>query len=128
MRIAGAIDDKFDAFWKEHLSQTDSAIEHRRHVGKIAASLAIAGVTIFGAEKVYAAFNEVPHFSEKTVQFVANDGDSIWTAANHVEGHDKVRDMNAIVNYIENMPENKAALSDGLQAHESIDIPESVKP
>ena len=128
MRIVDAIDDKLDSFWKEHLPQTDSAIERRRNVTKIAASLAIAGVAIFGGEKIYAAFNEAPHFSEKTVQFVADDGDSVWTAANHVEGHDKVHDMNAIVNYIENMPENKAALSDGLQAHESIDIPESVRP
>jgi hypothetical protein len=127
MLVVDAIDSKIDTFWQEHLLQTDKAIERRRNVGRTATAVVVTIITAFAGEKVYAAYTEVPQFSPDTIQFVAENGDSLWTAATRVEGHNQV-DITTVVSYIENMPENQAALGDGLQTHESIVIPMSVQP
>ncbi len=130
MHVVDLIDGKWDAFWKEHLPQSDEAIDRRHRTGKLvgkSALVVLTGVSVLVGGEIIAANNEVPHFSDTTVQFVAQEGDSLWTAAEHVKGHEAV-DMTTVVDYIEHMPENQTVLSDGLQLHEAIDIPESVQP
>ncbi|MEI6850364.1 MAG: hypothetical protein WCK26_00170 [Candidatus Saccharibacteria bacterium] len=70
--------------------------------------------------------NRAPQLSEKEIEFVAEPGDSTWTAAEHVKGIDSV-DIRRVVDEIESNPDNAETYIDGLQPGETIVIPESVK-
>jgi len=58
--------------------------------------------------------------------YTAESGDGLYDAAKNITGIDNV-DIRDAVQYIETMPQNKEALSDGLQAGETISIPVNVK-
>lgn len=127
MKLIDRMDSKLDSFWERHLPQSEIAKKRRHNAGRIALTTVLVGAAAFGYNEVKEAGEHQPTFSTDTIQFVAENGDGVWDAAQQVEGHEAV-DMTVIVNHIESIPENKEALSDGLQAREGIDIPVSVKP
>ena len=65
-----------------------------------------------------------PTYSDETQDWIAQPGDGLIDAANDVEGIESV-DYRDVVHEIENM--NVEALADGLQAGETLIIPQSVE-
>ena len=94
-----------------------------RRIAFYALCTAVA-VGVVGLKQVKA---NSPTFSDETELVVIPPGEGTGYAAAQVEGISKVR-TDVVVEHIENMPENKKAFSDGLQANEGVVIPESVKP
>ena len=128
MKLVDKADRRMDSFWEKHLSQSEIAKRNRKYVGRAAVAVALAVPAALGFNEVAESLSDEPTFSTETTTFVAENGDGVWDAAEKVEGHDAVGiDMTDVVDYIESLPENQDALSDGLQAYEGIDIPVSVK-
>ncbi|HEU4830883.1 MAG TPA: hypothetical protein VFS65_01785 [Candidatus Saccharimonadales bacterium] len=85
---------------------------------------AIAGIAIIGAALTLGKSIEhqysSPTFSAETMTYTVESGDGLLDAAAEIDG---LGDDREGVTYIENMPENQDALSDGLQPGETIIIP-----
>lgn len=64
-------------------------------------------------------------FSEETVPYIEEPGQGLYDAVEHIEGIGSIP-ADAGLNYVENMPQNKKVLSDGVQAWEAVEIPKSV--
>ncbi len=64
-------------------------------------------------------------YSDTMKEWVAGPGQGLNDAAAHVKGVGSV-DVRDVTYHIEQMPENKDPLSDGLQAGEALTIPDSV--
>ncbi len=93
----------------------------RRALSRVALSLVFAGAIasgIFG--------NGDPVFSENTHEVTIGQNEGLWYAASTVDGVNEI-DRNQAIDYIEDMPENANTLSDGLQAGEIIEVPDSVE-
>lgn len=91
---------------------------------------AIALVAVGIAGTIYAAneFHEMaqgPEFSQETTEYKVQPGDGIWDASRQIENVETIS-KNDAVDYIQDMPENAEALSDGLQPNETIVVPKSV--
>lgn len=97
-----------------------------RRIGAITfIALALSGG--FEGFKGIEHLNNYPKFSTGTTEWTAGSSQGLDNAAAHVNGVSKV-DIREVADYIANMPENKKALSNGLQLGEEIDIPKSVSP
>ncbi|MGB4420631.1 MAG: hypothetical protein WBI29_02425 [Candidatus Saccharimonadales bacterium] len=91
---------------------------------KIGATVLVLAATAYGISEFKDLANG-PEFSQTTTEYKVEQGDGLWDASRQIENVETISKNDAI-NYIESMPENAEALSDGLQPHETIVIPESV--
>lgn len=114
--------DSVDAIIDTHLPQSEEAIQKRKNrILKPIAVVAILTTLGLGAKGAYEIFRS-PNFSEQTTTYTFEDGEGPLDAAEAIEGLGDDRDG---VTYIESMPENQEALSDGVQPGETITIPVS---
>lgn len=65
------------------------------------------------------------NFSEQTKTYTVNPGEGLYNAVGHIDNISSIP-MDAALNYVEHMPENKETLADGLQAYETVVIPDRV--
>jgi len=65
------------------------------------------------------------NFSNQTKGYIVQPGEGLYNAVGHIDNISSIP-MDAALNYVENMPENKDTLKDGLQAFESVAIPDRV--
>ena len=119
--------DRADNYIESKLPQSPEATKKRRdRILRPLAVIAVGAIGFVGFNAAKEAFSE-PTFSEQTVSYVVEDGDGIQRAAEQVDGYEAV-DIRDIQQHIEDLPQNEAALEDGLQPGEVLDIPTSVKP
>ena len=74
--------------------------------------------------EIYAS--STPEFSETTHSVVVQPGEGLWNTTESIDGIENI-DKRAAVYHIQHDPQNAEALSDGLQAGESIQVPDSVE-
>ena len=69
-------------------------------------------------------------FSTETEPHCVQPGEKLWTIADQVEGTENNIEIQATVEYINNLPENKEILKDANILHpgDIITIPESIRP
>lgn len=93
-------------------------------------ALGILGLTLYsGAKIVEKGYDYLTspsaNFSQETAEYIIGPGEGLFNAAGHIEGVGSIP-LDQAATYIEEMPANKDALSDGLQPNERIEIPVSV--
>lgn len=71
------------------------------------------------------SFDKPTEFSDKTTPYTFEQGEGLNSAAIAVDRIDPKIPYIEVTEHIKNMPENEKALSDGIQAGETITIPES---
>lgn len=102
---------------EKHTTKIDKI---KRFAAGVLVVIAVAG----GIEELRRATALKYSDSTRTVRVRANG--TIWDAAKHVEGYNSA-DPRDIVKHIKDMEANQEVLSDGLQAGEPLEIPESIK-
>lgn len=116
MNVVDGIDEVIDA----HLPQSEEAINRRKNrILKPLAVVAVVAALGVGGKVAYETFRS-PNFSDQTTTYTFEDGEGPLDAAAAIEGLGDDRDG---VAYIQNMPENQEAFSDGIQRGETITIP-----
>ena len=107
------------------LPQSQEAIDKRRKRILIPlGALALSGALGLLGHEIYAS--STPEFSETTHSVVVQPGEGLWNTTESIDGIEKI-DKRAAVYHIQHDPQNAEALSDGLQAGESIQVPDSVE-
>jgi len=71
--------------------------------------------------------NNPYNYSGDTKTVVIPEGQGLNYAAYTIDGVDESVDVRRVVNHIEDMPENKESLADGVQENEGIVVPVSVE-
>lgn len=105
----------------------DTGIKNRSFRRGVAAGVIATTAVVGAGAGVYAASsNQGPHFSEKTAEYVVQDGDGLYDAAEQIKGIDSV-DIRDAVDHIQVDPANIDVLKDGLQPGEVLEIPDSVQ-
>jgi hypothetical protein len=94
-----------------------------RRIGAVVCASAV----LFGGVKCLEKVNDTPQYSKNNIEWTAGYGQGLDAAVAHIKNSNEV-DNRALVYYVENMPENKKALENGLQQGEEIEIPASVSP
>lgn len=97
----------------------DRLVQKYPKTARSIAIAAIAGAVLTGEKAISHNFS-TPAFSSETTEYTIQPGDGLLDAAAEISG---LGDDREGVAYIENMPENQDALSDGLQPGETIIIP-----
>ncbi len=69
----------------------------------------------------------IPHFnfSKETKTYTVNPGEGLYNAIGHIDNISSIP-MDAALDHVRHMPENKDTLADGLQAYETVVIPDRV--
>ena len=113
-----------DAATQQAEQDASAALKKKRRNKGIATGLVATSIVGVG----YAAheFGQGPEFSETTNEYVVQDGDGLYDAAQEIQGIDSI-DIRDAVHHIQVDPANVDVLSDGLQPGEVIIIPDSVE-
>jgi len=108
-----------------HAEQDAAIALKKKHRNRgIAAGLIATGVV--GGGFAAHQLGQGPEFSETTNEYVVQDGDGLYDAAQEIQGIDSI-DIRDAVHHIQVDPANVDVLSDGLQPGEVIIIPDSVE-
>jgi len=107
-------------------SDTTESVTKKKSFNTGLAVGAIATAVLGGAGVAVHAANQGPEFSESTSEYVVQPGDGLYNAAEDITGVDSI-DIRDAVQHISVDPANIDVLKDGLQAGETVVIPDSVK-
>ena len=109
---------------KDHWGELNTK-EKATLIGAGATVATLAAVGIAGLPEIIDSANG-PEYSTSTTTYTVQPGDSWWSVAEAIKGHDQV-DQNVLISHIKGDPANIDVLkSDTLQPGQSIVIPTSV--
>lgn len=107
--------------YKELQNQRAEKNETKSKLTTVAVLGTIAIVAFLGVKP----FDKPTEFSDETTRYTFEQGEGLNSAAFSVDRIDSKIPYVEVTEHIKNMPENEKALSDGIQAGETITIPES---
>lgn len=94
---------------------------------KVGATIAIAGAVAAGAKlgPEIVDYLDGPEISDKTIEYVVQDGDTAWSIFDQIEGIEAVNKQDVIYE-VGNLPENQDISLGQLKPGDVITLPESV--